>query len=94
MAYFPNGSSGDVLDIQCADCPLGYGWHDPKQKVLFDADPIPRPCPVALVQFMYNYDQVRPGNEKLREAMNLLIDEKGVCLVRKELAEVRKAGGE
>lgn len=23
MAYFPNGSSGEVLDSQCSKCPLG-----------------------------------------------------------------------
>ena len=25
MAYFPNGSSGEVLEIQCGRCPLGDG---------------------------------------------------------------------
>lgn len=25
MAYFPNATSGEVLDRQCADCPLGNG---------------------------------------------------------------------
>ena len=92
MAYFANSTEGETLDNQCFDCQLGYGWNNPQQKELFGREPIPRPCPVALVQFSYNYDQCRPGNEKLREAMNLLIDEKGVCQVRKELCEARKAG--
>lgn len=25
MAYFPNGSSGEIFDNQCAECPLGQG---------------------------------------------------------------------
>lgn len=25
MAYFPNGTAGEVLDDQCAKCPLGQG---------------------------------------------------------------------
>ncbi len=70
MAYFPNGSSGEVLDRQCADCPLGDG-----------------PCPVMLVQQVYNYDQLDEGQEKLREAMTILVDDEGTCHVRKQLAE-------
>lgn len=68
MAYFPNGSSGTVLDNQCAECPIGR--HQ-------DA-----PCPVLLVQLSYNYDQCRDGNEKLREAMNMLINERGICQMK------------
>lgn len=25
MAYFPNGSSGEILEMQCDRCPLGDG---------------------------------------------------------------------
>lgn len=42
-------------------------------------------CPVLHVQLLYNYDQVAKGQEKLREAMNMLVDPKGICQVRKEL---------
>ncbi len=55
MAYFVNGSEGETLDAQCADCPLGYGWNDPAQgRFEFEIDREPRPCPVALVQLVYN----------------------------------------
>ncbi len=60
MAYFANGSEGEILEEQCARCPYGE-----------------RPCPIIHVQMMYNYDQVKPGNEKLREAMDRLVDERG-----------------
>lgn len=70
MAYFPNGSSGEVLDAQCADCPLGDG-----------------PCPVMGIQMLYNYDQLADGQEKLRHAMRLLVNDEGVCEVRKQILE-------
>ena len=89
MAYFPNGSAGEILDEQCDDCPLGYGWNDPKQATLFDVEREPRHCPVQLVQHIFNYKQVEPGNEELRSAMNLLIDERGTCNVRQQLVEIR-----
>lgn len=63
MAYFSNGSDGDFLARQCADCPLGDG-----------------PCPVFLVQMQYNYEQC--DNPKLKEAMNILISEDGICNLR------------
>lgn len=70
MAYFSNSSEGEVLDVQCYDCPLGGGC-----------------CPVLSVQMLYNYDQLEDGQEKLREAMELLVDDKGVCQVRKKILE-------
>ena len=85
MAYFPNGSSGEVLEDQCRDCPLGYGWNDAKQGRLFDDDVTPKPCPVALVQSIYNYDQLKEGNKQLREAMTCLVSDEGECTVRKLL---------
>ena len=88
MAYFSNGSEGEVLDEQCADCPLGYGWKYPRQGQLFVPQEEPRPCPTALVQIDHNYDQVK--NEKLREAMDKLIATNGECLTRKLLLEIRQ----
>lgn len=67
MAYFSNGSEGAYLYNQCLDC-IHY---------VEDLG-----CPVALVQMLYNYDQMKEGNEKLREAMNLLINENGQCLMK------------
>jgi len=46
-----------------------------------------RPCPVYAVQNNYNYKQCSKGNEDLRAAMNLLIDEKGNCKMLEALAE-------
>lgn len=37
-------------------------------------------CPVANVQLVHNYDQC--GIPKLREAMNLLVNEQGICQLR------------
>ena len=74
MAYFPNGSSGEILDRQCEKCPLGRGESG-------------ECCPVELVQLHYNYDQCDDGQEKLREAMNILIDNRGICQVGKKLTE-------
>ena len=68
MAYFSNGSEGEILERQCDDCPLGGEG---------------KACPVLGVHLFYNYDQI--GNDDLRNAMNVLVDDKGVCQVRKEL---------
>lgn len=87
MAYFAN-SSEEVLSEQCADCPLGYGWNDPSQKPLFPVEQTPKPCPVALIQLQYNYEQL--GNPCLRAAMNCLVSESGICQVRKLLVEERQ----
>lgn len=35
------------------------------------------------VQSLFNYDQVDKGQEKLRQAINMLVNDKGVCNVRK-----------
>lgn len=71
MAYFPNGSSGEVLDDQCERCPLGDSGECC--------------CPVLSIQLLYNYDQLNDGQEKLRSAMSMLVDDKGVCQVNKQL---------
>jgi hypothetical protein len=88
VAYFPNGSSGEIFEAQCADCPLGAGWNNPNQKRLFDDEKPMKPCPTAFVQLSHNYDQV--SNPKLREAMTILVDDKGICQTRKLLLEVRQ----
>jgi len=41
MAYFSNGSEGEVLDDQCSDCII----------------PDDAPCPILLAQTHWNYDQ-------------------------------------
>ncbi len=37
-------------------------------------------CPILHVQMAHNYDQC--SNEQLKQAMNLLVNEKGVCQLR------------
>lgn len=86
MAYFPNSSAGEILDSQCNDCPLGWGWNNDKQTTLFPKD-VAKPCPVAWVQQYYNYDQCDAGQEKLRECLSSLVNDDGECQVRKLLAE-------
>lgn len=92
MAYFSNGSEGEVLDTQCSDCPLGYGWNNPQQRPLFEAPAEPRPCPTALVQSLYNYEQIGPDGQrtKMSELMNLLVNERGECQTRKILLQIRE----
>ncbi len=70
MAYFSNGSEGEVLDDQCADCPIGEMM-----------------CPVLHVQMFYNYDQVASGQEKLRRALSLLVNDQGICQMRPLIVE-------
>ena len=89
MAYFSNGSEGETLEAQCRDCPLGYGWEDPNQSEMFGDVREPRPCPTYAIQGFYNYDQVEKGNEKLRDAMRFLVNDKGECQTRKQLVEIR-----
>lgn len=71
MAYFANGSEGEYLQDQCADCVLGQAA-----------------CPILHVQMVHNYDQCRPGNEVLRQAMDKMIDDNGDCQMRVELLKV------
>lgn len=67
MAYFSNSTDGDVLYQQCENCPL-------------NANPDENHCEVLIVQELFNYDQVR--NEKLREAMSILVADDGTCRIR------------
>lgn len=74
MAYFPNGVSGVVLDEQCMDC-----IHEDELAM----------CPVYYVQCTFNYDQCGTGQEKLKEAMSILIDDDGICKVREAFLKPR-----
>ena len=49
-----------------------------------------RDCPIALVQMLFNYDQV--GNKTAEEIMNNLVDERGVCQMRDKFKELRTDG--
>lgn len=74
MAYFPNGTAGECLDDQCFSC-----IHGMNDSIM---------CPVKLVQTHYNYDQLNEGNEDLRAAIDLLVDEKGECQMKTVMEKV------
>ena len=44
-------------------------------------------CPVFVVQSLYNYDQLKKGNELLKSALTMLVDDKGDCQVKPLLGE-------
>ena len=60
MAYFPNGSSGECFENQCARCKYGES-----------------PCPIALVQFDYNYEAC--NNQLASSILNQLVKNNGDC---------------
>jgi len=66
MAYFPNGTAGDILQKQCDKC-----LHGMNDSLI---------CPVVQVQLTYNYEQI--GNEDLQTALNILVDDAGTCRMR------------
>ena len=75
MAYFSNGTEGMYLDDQCAEC------------IHAEEDAC---CPVAFVQMEFNYSQLDRGNEDLKKAMEILIDKKGNCNVKKAIDAMGK----
>jgi hypothetical protein len=57
MAYFANGTDGEEFDELC-----------------LEQCPIgAERCPIWGVHMHFNYDQCKPGNEELRECLNLLV---------------------
>ena len=40
-------------------------------------------CPVHTVQSLFNFDQMAEGNDKLRQCMTFLVDDAGVCQVKR-----------
>ncbi|MEN6360033.1 MAG: hypothetical protein ABFD59_08255 [Smithella sp.] len=84
MGYFPNGTAGMYLEEQCASCIMNDG-PDSRDPVV---------CPVWAASLNYNSEQLKPGNEKLREAMNMLIDEHGNCLMKQQIENSGKLNRE
>lgn len=78
MAYFANGTEGMILDEQCCNC-----------FYIMDTDKEPKSCPVHFVHLTYNSDQLKKGNEQLRAALNLLVNQNGECQVKKLVDEMR-----
>jgi len=75
MGYFANGTDGMYFDEQCSRC-------------IHDQDEIGVGCPVALVQSLYNYDQHKEGQEKLKECLTHLVDDAGDCKM-KEMIDLK-----
>jgi hypothetical protein len=74
MAYFANGTEGDVLDSQCGDC-----------KIPDDA-----PCPILMAQVTFNYDQFTDGKTNhASDILNTLVDAKGICQMKPLLDALR-----
>ena len=73
VAYFSNSTDGDYLTQQCETCPA---YKETPEM------PEGGACPILLVQLLYNYDQLDKGQEKLKDAMTALIDDKGNCRMR------------
>ena len=71
MAYFPNGTAGDILIEQCDNC-----LHGMNDSVL---------CPIANVQIFFNYDQI--DNEHLSKCLSALVRDDGVCLMRSAMLQ-------
>mgnify|MGYP001570022514 CR=1 FL=1 len=57
MAYFSNGSEGETFENMCAAC-----RHDRNKS-----------CRIALAHLVYNYDQLRKGNEDVRRILDMLV---------------------
>ncbi len=46
------------------------------------------PCPIALIQATYNYDQCR--NPKVKEILDILVNQKGECAMKRMNVEFFK----
>jgi len=68
MAYFSNGTEGEVFDEECAGCIFGD-----------------KPCPIALVQGMYNYDAC--NNDVATKILDKLVNERGECSMKRTFPE-------
>lgn len=72
MAYFANGSEGEILLLQCESCK--FGVNDGQG------------CPILAIQDEYNYSQV--GKPEVEDIMNMLVNEFGVCQIALAFPEV------
>ena len=73
MAYFPNGTAGEVLGNQCADCHLSSE----------------APCPILWVQMTYNYSQLDSEGERtaVSDVMDCLVNDDGICQMKPVIDE-------
>ena len=75
MAYFSNGTEGEILDEQCSKC-------------FYESDDFTILCPISGVQTHYNYSQC--GNKDLEDAINWLVDEKGNCKMKPLIDQLKE----
>lgn len=75
MAYFSNGAEGEVLEDQCIGCLHG------EDLTIF--------CPISAVQTNFNYRQADKGQGALRQALNMLIDQDGICQMKPLIDKIK-----
>lgn len=44
-------------------------------------------CPILMQSLMYNYDQCEEGQENLKNCLNMGVNERGECLMKKVIDE-------
>ena len=49
-------------------------------------------CPIALIQTLYNYEQI--GNKLLENAINMLVNARGVCKMKPLIDKLRERDDE
>lgn len=69
MAYFPNGTAGEILDRQCDEC-----IHGKSDDVM---------CPVYYVQATFNYKQI--DDLWMEKILTHLINSEGICQMKRSL---------
>lgn len=66
MTYFPNGTAGCLFEEDvCSRCA--------NQRKEFGG------CAITDVHMLYNYEQLREGQEKIRTILSMLITDDGEC---------------
>ena len=74
--YFSNSDGHAWMDEQCYGC-----VHSGEESM----------CAVESIQMLYNYDQMKEGQEKLKEARSMLINSDG-CQMRHVPSEGQEEG--
>lgn len=74
MAYFPNGSAGEILDNQCAECPLGKE---------------PCPIAATHLFYNYDqFDKQGQPIQVAVDILNTLVNKEGICQLKPMLAKM------
>jgi len=73
MAYFSNGTDGEVFDNECQGCKYGYSEDGNVN------------CPIQYVQLVYNYDAC--NNKIATKILNDLVKNDGTCEMKKAFSK-------